>query len=189
MKEIKQIKGYEHVKEGYFVTKEGKIYTCRNNAGAITDKFKERKQSVKTGGYLNVGLQVEGSKTKWFRVHRIVASAFIPNSDLNKEYVNHKDENRQNNNVENLEWVTPKGNNLHSLSKKVYAYNLNGDLLKIYKYAYETGEDGYNQGHVCSCARNEIKYHKNVIFSYVPLSKDDIVQRLAKPYYLNGRRK
>lgn len=187
MKHINEIKGYTHVKSGYYISKDGKVFSSRSNSGDITDKLKERKQSIKTGGYLNVGLQTEDSKTKWFRVHRLVASAFIPNPH-DKPFVNHIDENRQNNNVDNLEWVTPKENNLHSLTKKIYVYNLEGGLVKIYSYTRECSEDGFNQGHVCSCARGEERSHKKHIFSYTPLTKDDVVQRLSKTFYITGKR-
>ena len=59
-------------------------------------------------GYNHVTIQING-KPKRFRVHRLVAEAFIPNPE-SKPYVNHIDGNRQNNLVENLEWVTPAEN-------------------------------------------------------------------------------
>lgn len=52
-------------------------------------------------------------KGKPFRVHRLVAQAFIPNTDPAKKCVNHKDGNKRNNCVENLEWVTDAENMLH----------------------------------------------------------------------------
>lgn len=55
-------------------------------------------------GYLSVGLAKQG-KVKTFLVHRLVAEAFIPNPD-NKETVNHINENKKDNRVENLEWAT-----------------------------------------------------------------------------------
>lgn len=187
MKQINEIKGYEHIKEGYYICKDGRVLSSRDNGGNITNELKERKQSIKTGGYSNVGLQTDDGKTKWFRVHRLVASAFIQNP-YNKKYVNHIDEDRQNNNVNNLEWVTPKENNLHSLTKKIYVYDMEGNLVKIYNYTRECVDDGFNQGHVCACARNEERSHKKHIFSYNPLTKDDVVQRLSKAFYTSGKR-
>ena len=143
------------------------------------------KQYKKTGGYLNVALVTNDNKVKYIRVHRLVANAFILN-EFNKPYVNHIDGNRQNNNVNNLEWVTPKENNHHSLLKKVYVYDMEGNFIKTYNYTGECIEDGFNQGHVCSCARGEIRSHKKHIFSYTELTKNDVVQRLSKPYYLKG---
>lgn len=63
-------------------------------------------------GYLQIALHKEG-KYKYYKVHRLVAQTFIPNPD-NKEQVNHIDGNKQNNCIDNLEWVTGKENMLHA---------------------------------------------------------------------------
>lgn len=68
-------------------------------------------------GYMIASLMV-GKKRKTLYVHRLVASAFIPNPD-GKEEVNHIDGNKQNNAVTNLEWVTPRENSLHSLRNEL----------------------------------------------------------------------
>lgn len=70
------------------------------------------KQSYTTTGYKKVELVKNGRK-KSIKVHRIVAEAFIENT-YNKPNVNHKDGNRINNNVDNLEWVTQKENVEHA---------------------------------------------------------------------------
>ena len=59
-------------------------------------------------GYAHVTIYID-KKPKRVKIHRLVATAFIPNLD-NKPYVNHKDGIRSNNNVNNLEWVTFKEN-------------------------------------------------------------------------------
>ena len=64
-------------------------------------------------GYKFIGLY-KGGKLYQFYVHRLVAQAFIPNPE-NKPEVNHKDRNRHNNCVDNLEWVTAKENSQHLL--------------------------------------------------------------------------
>lgn len=187
MKQICKIKGYEEIRDVYFISKDGKVLSYASNNLKFSENYKELKQYKKTGGYLYVALVTNSQKVKYLRVHRIVAQAFISN-EYNKPYVNHLDGNRQNNNVENLEWVTPKENNLWSLKKKVYVYDLNGNFIKSYNYSRECISDGFNQGHVCACCRNEERNHKNHIFSYIPLSKTDIVQRLSKTFYTKGKR-
>lgn len=67
-----------------------------------------------TSGYRSVKLTFNNSKQKRFYVHRLVAEHFINNPDpKNKTFVNHKDGNKLNNCIENLEWVSPRENNLH----------------------------------------------------------------------------
>jgi hypothetical protein len=83
------------------------------------------------GGYSSVSLKNSNCK-KNFRVHRLVANAFIPNIE-NKSDVNHKDKNRSNNNINNLEWMTRKENNQHKSIDLVYKNNRNKTILRINK--------------------------------------------------------
>lgn len=70
------------------------------------------KTQISKAGYKQVGLSIDG-KCKRLTVHRIVAMAFVPNP-LGLKEVNHKDGNRLNNHVDNLEWVSRSQNSLHS---------------------------------------------------------------------------
>ena len=94
MKEIwKPIKGYEGL---YEVSTFGHIRNCRTSRCV--------KPYYHFKGYMRVDLCKDGQK-QHLKVHRIVAEAFIPNPD-SKPHVNHRDFNRQNNRVWNLEWCT-----------------------------------------------------------------------------------
>ncbi len=76
---------------------------------------------AKDAGYPTVSL-TKDKKRKLHMVHRLVAEAFIPNPD-NKEEVNHKDYNKKNNNVSNLEWMTRKENIDYSVcNRKKFIY-------------------------------------------------------------------
>ena len=109
----KPVAGYEN---HYVVDQFGRVYgvdrtTTVLDNGRIYEKpvvGKQMKQSLHTKGYKIVSLTKDG-KTKTMFVHRIVAEAFIPNID-NLPMVNHKDEDKTNNFVENLEWCTPSYN-------------------------------------------------------------------------------
>lgn len=95
---------------------EDEIYV--SNLGRV-----KRKNNIPTYGtslqkYYVIRIYInKETKYKTFLIHRLVALAFIPNPE-NKRIVNHKDENRGNNNVENLEWMTDKENVNYSLNKK-----------------------------------------------------------------------
>ena len=97
-----QIKGHP----GYYVTDTGYVYS-RNYAK--TGRIKKLAVSKKYNGYLGVTLEAHVYKS----VHRLVAEAFIPNPD-NLPQVNHKNGNKEDNRVENLEWSTCKDNIRHS---------------------------------------------------------------------------
>ena len=72
------------------------------------------KPRIRKDGYLQVSVKPNGQKSnKTFRIHREVAEAFIANPD-NLPQVNHKDGNKHNNNVNNLEWCTQEYNNKHA---------------------------------------------------------------------------
>lgn len=84
----------------YFACSDGRIWSDK------TKRF--LKPCTSNSGYLMVNLCVDG-KSHIKTVHRLVASAFIPNpSDL--EFVNHKNEDKSDNRPENLEWVTRSQN-------------------------------------------------------------------------------
>lgn len=102
--EWKTIKGYEGL---YEVSNDGRVRRLRFINGRHNfEKIKESKQTLNTWGYMTVNLCKNGkSNTK--RVHRLVAEAFLGESNLQ---IDHIDGNKQNNNLYNLEYVTPKEN-------------------------------------------------------------------------------
>ena len=83
----------------------GRSYTCK---GSDITLFIDR------GGYWTANIKINGVRGTHF-VHRLIALTFIPNA-LNKPWVNHKNGNKCDNRVENLEWVTPQENYLHALN-------------------------------------------------------------------------
>ena len=110
MKEIwKDIKGYEGL---YQVSNLGKIKSLSrkifNGKNYYISKEKILKPAKDKDGYVQV-LLYKNNRHKTYKVHRLVAMAFIPNPN-NLPQINHKDENKQNNRAENLEWCTNKYN-------------------------------------------------------------------------------
>lgn len=88
---------------GYIVHSDGRVYSPFG---------KLLKQQVNHSGYLRVCIGTTNRDQKKYSVHRLVAAAFIPNPE-NYCSVNHKDGNKSNNNVNNLEWCSVSQNNLH----------------------------------------------------------------------------
>lgn len=109
----KDIEGYEGL---YQVSTCGNVKSLpkirRNGTGTYIQKERLLKPSNTSTGYKKVELCKDG-KRKGFKVHRLVAIAFIPNPD-NKPEVNHIDGNKINNNIDNLEWVTSSENSIHA---------------------------------------------------------------------------
>lgn len=102
MEEWRDIKGYEGL---YQISNLGRVKSLRDNHGNYREKILNPSNRK---GYLIVSLCRKGRKRE-FKVHRLVALHFIDNPN-NYSQVNHKDENKENNRVDNLEWCTPKYN-------------------------------------------------------------------------------
>lgn len=97
----------------YEVSNYGNIRSLNYNH---TKKIKELTPKPDNGGYLRIGLHKNGKQVNCL-VHRIVAQVFLENPN-NLPEVNHKDENKENNNVENLEWCDRQYNAQYSLKGK-----------------------------------------------------------------------
>ena len=113
--EWRDIKGFERiyqVSDTGLVKSLSRIIRVGSIKGSVTLNEMFLSQRVDMKGYLRVYLNDRG-KTKFRPVHRLVAQAFIPNPG-NKPQVNHIDGNKQNNNVENLEWCTNSENQKHA---------------------------------------------------------------------------
>ena len=117
-------------KTNYSISSEGQV---RND---LTNRI--LKQQIQNG-YCHCTLSIN-KKPKRCRVHRLVAIAFLDNPEK-KEFVNHKDGNRQNNKVDNLEWVTPSENTKHAIQtglttsgrkRAVVQYSLEGKQMMVF---------------------------------------------------------
>ena len=134
MKKINELQGYENVLDVYYISKDGKVYS---------EKIKDFCKIHDNGkGYKVVSLKLKNCrKYKKEYVHRLVAKAFISNPKGLKE-VNHKDENKSNNIVSNLEWCDRKYNNTYGskiermINKKcycIYVYDFKLNFIGEYK--------------------------------------------------------
>jgi hypothetical protein len=92
-----------------------------------------------TKTYIEVGL-VDKNKSKCVKVHRLVAEVFIPNPE-NKPTVNHKDANKYNNKVSNLEWATCKEQAIHSVENKLKDYSISSTSRPVQIYKYDKDEN------------------------------------------------
>ena len=160
----KDIKDYEG---HYQVSNWGRIKSIKFGKERILKPVTDRH------GYLLVSLW-KNNKQKTYKVHRLVAEAFIPNP-YNLPQVNHKDENPLNNNVNNLEWCNSKyncnfGTRIERISKRrsktVLQYDLEGNFIKEWKSTHECGRNGYDQGNVAACCQGKLKKHKDSIWRY-----------------------
>ena len=88
-------------------------YSIDTKGKIINKKGRVLKHEIAKNGYHRVSLSNDIIKHKHYTVHRLVAETYIPNPD-HLPQVNHKDLDRGNNNVNNLEWCTPLYNLLHA---------------------------------------------------------------------------
>ena len=138
----KDIPGYDGL---YYATEDGRVFSHSRPIYSKTGEFRYNKKGrevfgeISIHGYRRVLLSCNGRIQKHF-VHRCVALAFH-NNPLGLPFVNHKDGNKMNNHVDNLEWVTAKENTCHAFktglsrpSPRVLDEETENKILKEYVY-------------------------------------------------------
>ena len=159
MEEWRDIKGYEGL---YQVSNTGKVKSLNYSKTGKEGILKSCKNSA---GYLILELFKNGIG-KCHAIHRLVAEAFIPNID-NLPCINHKDENKENNYVENLEWITYKENANHGtrnermaekLKKPIFSISKESGLITYWASISEASKQtGINLSSISACCRGKRK--------------------------------
>jgi hypothetical protein len=120
---------------------------------------------IDTSGYEHVMLFNNGIK-KDISVHRLVALTFISNPE-ELRYVNHKDENVRNNNVENLEWCTNAYNVAYSLGKSVKQYSKKGELIEVFNTIADASKKlNIPTTNISKCCKGLRKSAGNFVWKY-----------------------
>ena len=144
---MKDIKGYEGL---YAITSCGKVWSYRRK------KF--LKPVANRVGYFYVNLCINGNHTS-YAIHRLVAEAYIPNPE-NLPEINHKDENKENNCLQNLEWCNRKyninyGTRNDKLKKPILQYDLDGNFIREWPSATDVGTQIRKS--ICECLKGRHK--------------------------------
>lgn len=187
----KDIIGYEGI---YQISNIGRVRSMdreQNNKNGRTVRYKGKilKQTPNSRGYMRVPLKSTQDARQAF-VHRLVAIHFVPNDAPNEfTIVNHLDSNFLNNNADNLEWTTLRGNSQHALLKgrtkrtEEWLNNLHRSQEKYYKPVVgydpltskevvffksinEGGKSGYEASCICDCCKGKRKTHRKLAWRY-----------------------
>ena len=161
MEIYKDIEGYK----GYKISNYGNVKSLKFGKEKILKQTKNKK------GYLYVCLYKDG-KVKHYKVHRLVAQTFIPNTN-NYQQVNHKDEDKQNNHVTNLEWCTSEYNNNYGTHNKRSALSRSKQVMcietgKIYSSTNEVERQlGFAHQYISQCCNGKYKQAYGYTWKYV----------------------
>ena len=157
----KPIEGYD-----YMVSNLGRVKSL-DRVDSLGHHRKEKiLQPVKSNnGYLRVMLYNDG-KVKRYLVHRLVGNAFIPNPNDLPE-VNHKDEDKTNNKVENLEWCDSTYNKRYSKAISVNQFTLDGKFIRMWDCIREIGyQTGFDNSNIIKCCQGKLKTAYGFIWRY-----------------------
>ena len=151
-------------------------YSISSLGKVKNDKTNYVLKSAITAGYYTVRLSLGNNKGKHFRIHRLVAEAFIPNPN-NYNEVNHINEDKTNNSVENLEWVAHKSNISHATCQQRKGETntaRNGrpilcvETNQIYASATVIEKElGYGKGNIWQACNGKIKTAYGYHWAYV----------------------
>lgn len=154
MKEIwRDITGYE---EYYQVSNYGRVRSLNRVVGCKRIKGQFIRGYINDDGYRQVGLRKDGER-KFYRVHRLVAIEFIENPNSYLE-VNHKDEVKLNNHVDNLEWCNHEYNNNYGTKKERMSKKMQGNQNNA---EYRKKVRCLNTGEVFESILAASKHHKS----------------------------
>ena len=176
IKEVwKDIEGYEEL---YQISNFGNVKSLHFNHSSYSKLLTNR---IVNEGYCQVVLY-KNKIRKAFYIHVLVANAFIPNP-LNLPEVNHKDGNKINNHISNLEWVTSQENSIHAVetglrtvpkgsehyrSKKINQFDKSRNFIKTWDSMCEISRVlGYATSNIFKCCNNQIKSAYGYIWEYV----------------------
>lgn len=169
----KDIKGFEGT---YEISNFGNVRKINktNAYDKRTRKYFYLKGSTNKDGYRKIKLS-KNKKYKVFSIHRLVAQAFIPNPN-NYPVINHKDENKLNNCVNNLEWCSIYYNNNYGLHnqkvaksnwKKIIQYDLEGNIIRKWNSIKEAGETlNIHRSNISLCLSNKYKTAGGYVWRY-----------------------
>ena len=140
--------------EEYWVDTNGIVY---EKDGIIEHHYTYGKRGYKITSFK------DDERNRLFAIHQIVAKTFLPPPDsLEKNQVNHKDGNKLNNNIDNLEWVTPQENSLHSTRILGNGIGIkNGKSKAVIGYDKKTKEKKYEFGCLMDAAKYFCQEGKN----------------------------
>ena len=148
---MRDVVGYEGL---YAVTSCGRVYSYRNECFLKPKREKN--------GYLRVQLCKNG-EGKMYSLHRLVAQAYLPNPE-NLPQVDHIDNDKTHNYVNNLQWITSRDNNRKSKNKAILQYDLDGNFIKEWPSATDVGREV--QTNICKCLKGKYKTAYNYIWKY-----------------------
>jgi len=170
----KNVKSYENI---YQISSCGRIKSLKritSNNHVINEKI--LKPVHDSYGYLKVNLYRNGNM-KSFTVHKLVAMAFIITNNTKLTQINHIDEVKTNNNVENLEWCTSAYNNSYGtrnikISKnkkiKIGQYTASNILIKIYDSIGDAcSKNNFSRSEISRCCNNHLKYSHGYMWKYI----------------------
>ena len=179
----KDIKGLE---KKYQISTYGRVKSKerykKNNGEYVPEIIMKQGLTIgkKSHGYKTICLYINKNKKRKQFIHRLVAKHFIPNIE-NKKEVNHIDGNKQNNNINNLEWVTPSENMKHAYKidinknkmgghkrlKKINQYNKNNIFIKTYISIEEAKrQTNINSSSIGACANGKRKSAGGFIWKF-----------------------
>lgn len=142
---MKDVVGYEGL---YAVTSCGKVWSYKRQKFLVP--------SYNSKGYLMVNLYKDG-KVKNHLIHRLVAIAYLPNTD-NLPQVDHIDGNKTHNYINNLQWITNRDNCRKSNNKPILQLSLDGEFIREWPSATDVGRQVRSSIKDCLKGRHKTAY-------------------------------